>query len=510
MRKFLLLLVLCLGSVGATFAQIKISGKVVDAETGQPLIGATVMIGTTTGVATLADGTYVLPVPASAGEHPVLTFTYIGYESLNVTVGKNHVVNAKLKPEVVIDQIVVTGFKNAKKESFTGSSVKISADDVAIAGVTDVSRMLEGQVAGVSVQNVSSTFGSAPKVRIRGVTSLSGENKPLWVVDGVVLEDVVNISNDQLSSGDPTTLLGSSVAGINASDIETFDILKDASATALYGNFTIRTKPRYSNYDIMNSADQMAVTSEIARKGMLNESILNSSSYGPYGLMWKAISTYNKDTGKFDLMNTRSAREEHTLSISTGSDKSRTYASIGFLRDDGWSVADEVSRYTLNFRNDYTVSEKISVGVQAVASFRDQSAPGSYSRKINSVTGEWSREFDINPFSYALNTSRAVRPYDDNGNLEYVQMNYAPFNIFNELENNKRGIYGGAIGYLDFTGNMDTCIAIRMAAKKNGIVTVQAGGGIVADSVPYNEYMESANKAKAVMNAIERASEVDG
>ena len=73
-----------------------------------------------------------------------------------------------------------------------------------------------------------------------------------------------------------------------------------------------------------------------------------------------------------------------------------------------------------------------------------------------------------------------------------------------------RGVYGGALGYLDFTGNMDTCIAIRMAAKKNGTVTVQAGGGIVADSVPYNEYMESANKAKAVMNAIERASEVDG
>lgn len=95
--------------------------------------------------------------------------------------------------------------------------------------------MLEGKVAGVSVQNVSGTFGAAPKVRIRGVTSINGDNKPLWVVDGMVLEDVVDISNDQLSSGDPTTLLGSSVAGINASDIETFDILKDASATALYG-----------------------------------------------------------------------------------------------------------------------------------------------------------------------------------------------------------------------------------------------------------------------------------
>ena len=82
--------------------------------------------------------------------------------------------------------------------------------------------------------------------------------------------------------------------------------------------------------------------------------------------------------------------------------------------------------------------------------------------------------------------------------------------IVEEQESEPRGVYGGALGYLDFTGNMDTCIAIRMAAKKNGIVTVQAGGGIVADSVPYNEDMESANKAKAVMNAIERASEVDG
>ena len=82
--------------------------------------------------------------------------------------------------------------------------------------------------------------------------------------------------------------------------------------------------------------------------------------------------------------------------------------------------------------------------------------------------------------------------------------------IIEEQESEPRGVYGGALGYLDFTGNMDTCIAIRMAAKKNGIVTVQAGGGIVVDSVPYNEYMESANKAKAVMNAIERASEVDG
>ena len=82
--------------------------------------------------------------------------------------------------------------------------------------------------------------------------------------------------------------------------------------------------------------------------------------------------------------------------------------------------------------------------------------------------------------------------------------------IIEEQESEPRGVYGGALGYLDFAGNMDTCIAIRMAAKKNGVVTVQAGGGIVADSVPHNEYMESANKARAVINALESASEVDG
>lgn len=82
--------------------------------------------------------------------------------------------------------------------------------------------------------------------------------------------------------------------------------------------------------------------------------------------------------------------------------------------------------------------------------------------------------------------------------------------IIEEMERAPRGVYGGALGYLDLAGNMDTCIAIRMAAKKDGVVTVQAGGGIVADSVPHNEYMESANKARAVIRAIERAAEVDG
>ena len=143
------------------------------------------------------------------------------------------------------------------------------------------------------------------------------------------------------------------------------------------------------------------------------------------------------NTDWFDKLFTYNLMHEHSLSISSGSEKSRTYASIGFLGDNGWSIADKVNRYTVNFRNDFDVSSKIRTSVQVVGSLRQQDAPGSFTRQSDVVTGSFSRDFDINPFSYALNTSRAVRPYDDNGNLEYVQMNYAPFNIFNELENNK-------------------------------------------------------------------------
>ena len=123
MRKFLLLLVFTLGSVVATFAQMKISGKVVDAEDGQPIIGATVMVDNTTiGVATLLDGTYVLPIPASAGENPVVRFSYVGYEDQVVPVGEQQVINVKLmKSADVIEEVVVTGFKNAKKEDIIRS-----------------------------------------------------------------------------------------------------------------------------------------------------------------------------------------------------------------------------------------------------------------------------------------------------------------------------------------------------------------------------------------------------
>jgi TonB-linked SusC/RagA family outer membrane protein len=465
------------------YSQVRVSGVVTDASTHEPIPFVSVAVkGTTVSAMTDEGGSYSITTPAGA----TLQFSFLGYETVEVAVGGKTQISVSLKPSsTMLDEIVVTGFQQVERRNFTGSSVKLKAEDMRTEGIVDVGRMLEGRAAGVSVQNVSGTFGAAPKIRVRGATSINGENKPLWVVDGVILEDMVNVSNDQLSSGDPMTLLGSAVAGLNASDIESFDILKDAAATALYGaramngvvvittkrgtegkpvikytgNFAVQLKPTYSNFNIMNSADQMSVLAELERKGWLDTGIINKSNWGVYGKMFKLLQ-YDEETNSFPLENTDVAKraflnryayantdwfdllfrnsfvQEHSLSFSSGSQSSKTYASIGFYNDNGWTVADDVKRYTMNFRNDYKVNKILDVAVGATGSFRQQHTPGSQNRVSDVVAGQYERAFDINPFSYAINTSRAMTLYDEDGNLEYFTRNYAPFNIMNELEKN--------------------------------------------------------------------------
>ncbi len=463
-----------------------IKGRVVDGF-GEPLPGATVVLKEKSSLlaTTDANGNFAVKYYAV---NPTISISFIGFIKKEIIIEQeNNNLIIELKEDAqMLDNVVITGFQNIPKANFTGSSVKVKSDNLQIKGVSDLSRMIEGQVAGVTIQNVSGTFGAAPKVRVRGATSINGENKPLWVIDGVVHEDIINISNDQLTSGDPSTLLGSAVAGLNANDIESIDVLKDASATALYGaramngvivvttkrgqegrpvinysgNYTLQLKPNYVNYDIMNSADQMSVYAELERKGYLNTDLINRSNYGIYGKMYSLINTYDQNSGKFLLENSPQARkayleryayantdwfdilfrnsivQEHSASVSAGSEKSRSYASLSFLNDQGWTVADGVNRYTANLRNDYKLSSKTNISFQIVGSVRDQKAPGSLSRRSNTVEGSYDRDFDINPFSYALNTSRALTAYDQNGDLEYFTRNFAPFNILNEINNN--------------------------------------------------------------------------
>lgn len=462
--------------LGMALAQTKVTGTVISQEDGEPIVGASVVIqGAKGGTVTDVNGRFSLTVPAGKK----ISFSYIGMESQTLSPKAN--MQVTLHPSAVIQEIVVTGMQKVDKRLFTGSTAKISASDAKLDGLPDISRSLEGRAAGVSVQNVSGTFGTAPKIRVRGATSIYGSSKPLWVVDGVIMEDVTEVSADELSSGDANTLISSAIAGLNSDDIESFDILKDGSATSIYGaramagvivittkrgksgqsrinytgEYTMRLKPSYSTFNIMNSQDQMGVYQELQQKGYLNYAeTSNAASSGIYGKMYQLISQYDEATGQFALANTPEAKaaylraaeyrntdwfdllftnaiqHNHSVSISTGTEKAQTYASVSAMFDPGWTQQSRVERYTANMNNHFNITPKLTFQMISNASFRKQRAPGTLASETDVVTGEIRRSFDINPYSYALNTSRAL-----DANTFYTR-NYAPFNILHELNNN--------------------------------------------------------------------------
>ena len=476
-KKMLLLLAFLLASVTIMVAQTRITGTVVE-EGGDPAIGATVQVqGAKGGAITDVNGKFAIDVPAGKK----LTFSYVGM--LSQTLAPKNGMRVVLHPDqaVMVDEVVVTGMQKVDKRTFTGSTTKVNAADAKIDGVADISRALEGRAAGVSVQNVSGTFGAAPKIRVRGATSIYGASKPLWVVDGVILEDVIDVSADDLSSGDANTLISSAIAGLNSDDIESFEVLKDGSATSIYGaramagviavttkkgraghnrisytgEYTLRLKPSYSTFNIMNSQDQMSVYQELQQKGYLNYAeTANASESGIYGKMYQMFSQYDpatktfaldnndeaiaaylraaeyRNTDWFDLLFSNGIQHTHSVSMEGGSDKTTYRASVSALMDPGWTKQSKVERYTANINADFNLSKQLSLKVISSTSFRNQKAPGTLSRSVDPVAGGVSRSFDINPYSYALNTSRALDPQ------AYYTRNYAPYNIFNELDNN--------------------------------------------------------------------------
>jgi TonB-linked SusC/RagA family outer membrane protein len=457
----------------------EISGVVTD-ETGAPMPGVSVVVkGTTLGAATDFDGRYRLKIPDKADQ--TLVFSFIGMKPKEVKIEGQSQLDVTLESfSESLNEVVVTGMVTTDKRLFTGASQRLDAEDVKLAGIADVSRGLEGRAAGVSVQNVSGTFGTAPKIRVRGATSIYGSSKPLWVVDGVIMEDVVEMSSDDLSSGDAITLISSAIAGLNADDIASFEILKDGSATSIYGaramagvivittkrgkagvsrisytgEYTYRLTPSYSDFNIMNSQEQMSVYEEMREGGWLNYAdITNARESGVYGRMYRQLSQLDgsgnyvlpntpeamagflrqaeyRNTNWFDELFNTNIMQNHSVSMSSGTEKSSYYASISALVDPGWTLDSKVNRYTANFNTNYKIRDNLSLNTISSASYRKQKAPGTLAQDVDVVTGKVKRDFDINPYSFALNSSRALDP--DN----YYTRNYAPFNIKKELSEN--------------------------------------------------------------------------
>lgn len=467
---FLLISTLC-------FSQQNIRGTVISAEDNQPVIGAAISLKDkpSVGAATDLDGNFSLIVPEGS---KTLVVSYLGMKTQEV--GIKPVLKIVLQPDAeVLTEVVVTGMHRMDKRLFTGSTAKIDVADAKIDGMADISRSLEGRAAGVTVQNVSGTFGSAPKIRIRGASSIYGTSRPLWVVDGVIMEDNIEISGEDLSSGNAETLISSAIAGLNADDIESIQILKDGSATSIYGaramagvvvvttkkgrvgetrlsyvgEFTTRLKPSYKNYNISNSQEQMGIYREMKERGWLEApTMASAANNGVYGKMYDLINTWKGNgygldqldaaenqylrqsefvnTDWFDSLFNSNVVQSHAVSITSGTEKSQFYFSLSALNDPGWTKASSVERYTINAKASFQISPSVKINLLGNGSRRDQTAPGTISQEQDPVSGEVNRGFDINPYSYALNSSRALLPN------EYYRRNYADFNIFHELKNN--------------------------------------------------------------------------
>ena len=483
-------------SVAALSAQAQadhtLSGIVRDAD-GVALQGAHLqVVGTKFRALTDADGRFHLRLGKMGGKVTLLV-SHLGMQTQRITLNGEQTRDIVLKPDNrSLDEVVVTGYQKVRNRIYTGAASAVKMQDIRLEGVADVSKMLEGRVAGLNLQTISGTFGAAPRINIRGGASILGNVQPLWVIDGAVYEDLVHLSLDQLASGDAVTLIGSAIAGLNPADIQDIQVLKDASATSVYGaralngvivvttkqgqretplkvNYStensVRLRPNYGQYDLLNSQETMALYQEMEEKGYFDA---NSSRYGRrsgiFGQWYDAVGTYDVARGSFLQPNTPEARAaflqrgemantdwfrqlftlspttQHSISLSGGGKNTATYVSVGFYHDGGWTLPEKVNRLTAHLKNTFYISPKLTATLTAQGSLRGQAAPGTLPQRKNHAQGVFERDFDINPFSYALGTSRTLSPYNPDGTLSFYRNNWAPFNILHEYANNKMEI----------------------------------------------------------------------
>ena len=209
---------------------IRIVGTVRDAY-GETLTGASIIVaGSASGTTSNANGKFTLHVRAN----DVLQVSYIGYDTQNISVDNRTTINITLREHVSeIAEYVHTGYQNVERSKLTSAVTSIKMDDIRVDGINTIDGMLEGRVPGMIFMKNSGQTGAAPKLRIRGTSTVIGNREPLWVLDGIVLNDPVNVDTEQLNDPDFVNLLGNAIAGLNPNDIEQIDVLKHASATAL-------------------------------------------------------------------------------------------------------------------------------------------------------------------------------------------------------------------------------------------------------------------------------------
>ena len=372
-------------------------GKIMD-NNGVPLAGVSVTVkGAQNGTSSNTDGNFSIGIP---NENAVLVFSFLGMKTQEIDVKGRSTVNVTLQEDLnSLDEIIVVGYGTQTRRDITGSIASINEKTLKQVPVTNVSQMLEGRIPGAYVTTGSNKPGTTPNILIRGVRSFLASNAPFYVVDGIPVNDAIT--------------------DINPSDIISIEVLKDASATAIYGSrgangvilvTTARgkageTSVRYNAYygitDVVRKADIFSgeefvqymkdAAANMATPITEDSKIFNSS---PIELESIALGRY---TDWQDLLIKKGHTQNHELSILGGTENTKYNFSLGYFNDEGYFVGQDYTRYTSRVNLDQNLGKRIKIGASILASYSENDG-ASY-----------------NPYGGSLINSPLGVPYDSNG-----------------------------------------------------------------------------------------------
>lgn len=443
----------------------KVEGRVTDLNK-EPLPGAHIIAEGEKfgGVTTKENGDYMLFL--KTGREYTLIVSYLGMKTHFVKISlKKGITSYKVEPIVLredneaLDEVVITGYQTMSRRESASAIVSVKAEDVLTPAAMNLDQMLQGKIPGMSVMIQSGEPSSTPTIRIRGNSTINGSKSPVWVVDGVIMSDPVPFTASDLNSPDATYLIGNSIAGISPQDIESINVLKDASATAIYGvkaangvivittkrgkegrpvvqydgSMTINTRPTYGDFNMMNSQERVQLSKEIydarleyprvpmqeSYEGALQLLLSKQISQDEFGQLVRKYETMN--TNWFKELFRTTVSQNHSISVTGGTDKISYYTSLSYNKTPGIALKSESERFT--------GLSKLFVKINKIFD-------AELKLDISSSTNDGYSS--VNPYNYAYNTSRAFSPYDENHNYYYYVRTGIDepigYNVLNELD----------------------------------------------------------------------------
>lgn len=470
MRKFLLLLGGMLLLSWQLMAQNRsISGKVVD-EQGKAVPNATVVIkGTATGTSTKDDGHFTIVVTPSQKE---LVISSVGYTPQTVAIGKTNTINVTLASiSTEISTVVVTGYTQAKKSQFSGAASVVSAKQIETVPVASFDQILQGRAPGLLVNSGSGQPGSSARVAIRGVQSISGAFvQPLYIVDGVPME-------------------ANAFQAINSNDFESVTVLKDASASAIYGsragngvivvttkkgkagatNFTYRNQfgvtqtPKWNNFDMMNTDEILSYEERLKLTAPGWTYSRNNPAYAALPATSPANDPYsaskarydflldsfrNIHTDPLDVLFRQGFSQQHEMNVSGGADRTRYFISGSYLGQNGIELRSDLKRYTTRINFSHT-SNKFTIQLNSTTGF----ATSKYAE------GDFIGNSARNSFQIAWRGRPYENPYRQDGTLNFgTSTGLAPKLFANTLE----GIQNTELTLNQFKANAGLTLAYQL------------------------------------------------